>query len=380
MISKKNLTLIVALFLIVIVIFYIEDLKAPLPELDTGSATIEIGESVDGMDIEEKAKAYERAKEIVAPAGFLNTNNNEPITISELIGKKVILLDIWTYSCINCQRTFPYLRAWYEKYSDEGLEIIGIHSPEFEFEKERENVAKAIERFGIKWPVVLDNDFGTWRAYKNRYWPRKYLIDIDGFVVYDHIGEGAYASTEMKIQELLKERAVQLDLDPDLISTGISEPQGVVTRSTSGRISPEIYFGALRNDRSLKNGIVGRLGSQHFESPAFTTDNELYLDGDWDIREEFAKSETDNAKIIFRYQAKDVFMVLSADEPVRVKVLNDGENPGDVAGADVDEDGYMTVHEERLYKVIANKDNSEAHNLELIIEKPGLNAFTFTFG
>lgn len=377
---KRNILLAVVLFAIGAVIFYLEDLKAPLPELDTGSATIEIGKSVDGMGVEEKAKAYERAKEIVAPAGFLNTPNNEPITISELIGKKVILLDIWTYSCINCQRTFPYLRAWYDKYSDEGLEIIGIHSPEFEFEKEIENVRKATERFGIKWPVVLDNDFGTWRAYKNRYWPHKYLIDIDGFVVYDHIGEGGYASTEMKIQELLQERAIKLGEDPDSVSSGISEPQDVVTRSTTGRISPEIYFGALRNDRYLKNGIVGRLGSQHFEAPVFTSDNELYLDGDWDVQEEFAKNESDDAKIIFRYQAKDVFMVLSADEPVRVKVLNDGELPGDVAGADVDEDGYMTVHEERLYKIIANKDNSEAHNLELIIEKPGLNAFTFTFG
>ena len=155
-------------------------------------------------DLMDKSK-YPRFAELANPDGYLNTDHD--ITIGEYIGKKVILVDFWTYSCINCQRTLPYLTSWDEKYRDEGLLIIGVHTPEFGFEKEYDNVKRAIEKFNIKYPVVQDNEYQTWRAYKNRYWPRKYLIDIDGYIVYDHIGEGAYDETEEKIREVLKERA-----------------------------------------------------------------------------------------------------------------------------------------------------------------------------
>ena len=160
---------------------------------------------------EEKKEKFSRFIDISSPDGFINTDGEE-ITISEFIGKKVVLLDMWTYSCINCQRTLPFVNDWYKKYENQGLEVIGLHTPEFAFEHKIENVQDAVERFEIKFPVVLDNDFSTWRAYKNRYWPRKYLIDIDGFVVYDHIGEGAYDKTEAKIQELLAEHKEVLEL------------------------------------------------------------------------------------------------------------------------------------------------------------------------
>src|SRR3989344_3254541 len=155
--------------------------------------------------------------EIVNPSGFLNTGVDSdgkvaPVTLGDLVGKKVILVDFMTYSCINCQRTFPHVKAWYEKYKDKGLEIVGIHTPEFAFEKNIENVRVAMKKAGITYPVVLDNDYGTWKAYANNYWPRKYLIDINGNIVYDHIGEGAYEETEMKILELLEERAKLLGL------------------------------------------------------------------------------------------------------------------------------------------------------------------------
>src|SRR3989338_266338 len=159
----------------------------------------------DEMKKEDKMKRYELAKEITTPDDFINTDS-KPITIGEFVGKKVVLIDFWTYSCINCQRTTPYLNAWDEKYKDKGLVIIGIHTPEFEFEKDYNNVKAAVEKFGIQFPVVLDNDYSTWTAYRNQYWPRKYLIDIDGYIVYDHIGEGAYEETEKKIQEALSER------------------------------------------------------------------------------------------------------------------------------------------------------------------------------
>src|SRR3989338_6353967 len=202
------------------------------------------------MNKEEKSKKYELAKEITTPDGFINTEGKS-ITVSELVGKKIILIDFWTYSCINCQRTTPYLNAWYEKYKDKGFVIIGVHTPEFEFEKNYDNVKTAVEKFGIKFPVVLDNDYSTWTAYKNQYWPRKYLIDIDGYIVYDHIGEGGYEETEKKIQEALTERMSILGESGEINQT--------VTKEVSvlgGSRSPEIYFGASRN-KLFSNSLAG---------------------------------------------------------------------------------------------------------------------------
>jgi len=195
--NNKYRNIILALFLIAIAgsIVYLQSRKS---FRFSGNNTESTGVAISK---EAKAKKYKPAQEISTPDGFVNTDS---ISIGELIGKKVILVDFWTYSCINCQRTTPYLNAWYEKYHDQGLEIIGLHTPEFEFEKDYNNVKAAVEKFGIKFPVVLDNDYSTWAAYRNQYWPRKYLIDIDGYIVYDHIGEGAYDETEAKIQEALR--------------------------------------------------------------------------------------------------------------------------------------------------------------------------------
>ncbi len=180
-------------------------------------------------------KNYPRYKEIVDPAGFVNS---EPFQLADLVGKKVILLDIMTYSCINCQRTFPYVNAWYDKYKDAGLAVVGIHTPEFAFEHKKENVEEAAEEFGLKFPLVLDNDYATWNAYGNRYWPRKYLIDIDGNIVYDHIGEGGYEETEMKIQELLRERNERLGEDM-VIASGIANPENAEVLDVRTKRSPE---------------------------------------------------------------------------------------------------------------------------------------------
>ncbi len=192
---------------------------------------------------------FSQYKEIVNPAGYVNTDK---ITIGELIGKKVVLLDFVTYSCINCIRTFPYLNAWHEKYKDQGLQIIAIHTPEFAFEKKKENVAKAISGYGIKFPIVLDNEYATWRAYGNNYWPRKYLIDIHGNIIYDHIGEGAYDETEKKIQEALAERSRVVGENMD-IKSDMANPE---TEAVGIVRSPEVYFGSARNEL-LGNGIPG---------------------------------------------------------------------------------------------------------------------------
>lgn len=310
-------------------------------------------------------------KEIVDPSGFVNTDG---ITIGELIGKKVILVDFLTYSCINCQRTFPYMNAWYKKYKDQGLEIIGIHTPEFAFEKSLENVQKAMKDFGITYPIVLDNDYATWGAYENQYWPRKYIIDIHGNIVYDHIGEGAYEETEMKIQELLAERAQVLGekvaVGNDLAATDIKKV------SISSK-SPEVYFGSGRNEY-FANGERGVAGKQTLVIPDSFIPNALYLGGVWNMQKEYAETSVAQDRIVFRYSAGDVYLVAESDTPVEIEVFQDGKPIGNLGGDDV-VNGVVTVQESRLYKMIQN-DTPGEHVLEFRVKGAGVRVFAFTFG
>ncbi|MBI2052933.1 MAG: redoxin family protein [Candidatus Ryanbacteria bacterium] len=344
--------------------------------LELSTSTLELAQSSQTASdrLQEKSKKYERAKEISTPDGFIN---GDGVSIGKLIGKKVILIDFWTYSCINCQRTTPYLNSWYEKYKDKGLEIIGIHTPEFEFEKKYDNVKAAVIREGIKYPVVLDNDYSTWRAYRNQFWPRKYLIDIDGFIVYNHAGEGAYGETEREIQRALEERMRVLDMKGE-IAKDLSSPQtSQVDLAKLG--SPEIYFGAGRNT-SLGNGDSQRTGPQTLAEPASVQKNKLYLVGNWQFEEEYAENQGSNTKIIFRYQARDVYMVASSLEGVRAKILIDGKPALSLRGSDVDAEGSVLFKDERLYYLIHNPAGYQEHTLEILIEDKSLRAFTFTFG
>ena len=324
----------------------------------------------------EKSTKFKLAKEITTPDGFINTGG-QPIKIQDYIGKKVVLIDFWTYSCINCQRTTPYLNGWYEKYEDKGLVIIGIHTPEFDFEKVYDNVKMAVEREKIKYPVVLDNDYSTWNAYENRFWPRKYLIDIDGYVVYDHIGEGGYAETEKEIQKALQERQTALKLN-DHIDTGIFNPADAGTLNSSKVQSPETYFGSSRNEY-FGNGDKGVSSVQKLSLPSAIQANTLYLDGTWDIQGESAKSTSSNSKIVYKYNAKDIYFVGSSEKGVKITIMEDGKIVGKDKGADVSADGTVMIKENRLYKLIQASDYSE-HTIEIIIESPGLEAFAFTFG
>jgi thiol-disulfide isomerase/thioredoxin len=322
----------------------------------------------------EKVISGEKYVEIVNPSGFVNTDS---ITIEELVGKKIILVDFMTYSCINCQRTFPYLNAWYEKYKDQGLEIVAIHTPEFAFEKDIENVREAMERFGIKHPVVLDNDYATWRAYGNRFWPRKYLIDIQGNIVYDHIGEGAYEETEMKITELLSERAQFLGLKNIKLRDTLASSE--ISQSEIFAKSPEVYFGSERNE-FLANGVSGKSGRQNFVPLDDSSDfllNTLYLKGEWQIEPEYSEAVS-QSEVIFRYNAKEVFLVASADVPTEIEVFQDNVLVNKEAGADIDSEGLVTVKESGLYKIIKNQEPGE-HILLLRI-KTGIKIYTFTFG
>ncbi len=298
--------------------------------------------------------------EITNPSGFLNT---EPLTISELVGKKVILVDFMTYSCINCQRTFPYLVAWYDRYRDQGLEIIAIHTPEFAFERDINNVRSALERFGIAYPVVLDNEYATWRAWGNQYWPRKYLIDIHGSVVYDHIGEGAYEETEMKVRELLAERAEALGQTPG--DEGALASEAIAQTDNEAR-SPETYFGSSRNEY-LGNGARGRAGEQTLAIPSLLLPNMLYLGGTWNITPEYAEA-TAGASVSYRYYAKQVHVVAEAAASASIEVWQDGVMIKTIR-----------VEESTLYTLISDPAAGE-HALELRIRGAGVRLFAFTFG
>ncbi len=300
-----------------------------------------------------------KAPEIVNPSGFINTGG-EPITIGQFKGKKVVLLDIWTYSCINCQRTLPYVESWYEKYKDMGLVVIGLHTPEFAFEKVKLNVEDATKRFGLTYPIVMDNDYSTWTAFGNQYWPRKYLINEDGEIIYDHIGEGNYDETEKAIQNALSE------LNGKEVIVNITEPKNTISVEPEKVASPETYFGASRNEY-LGNGKRGTAGEQKLTLPTVMFSNLAYLDGSWYFSSEYATTQT-SAKIVFKYNAKNVYMVASSDQGMNVTVLKDGKF-----------EKTLFIKGNQLYSLIEGSDYGE-HTLEIDIPSAGLNAFTFTFG
>jgi thiol-disulfide isomerase/thioredoxin len=304
-------------------------------------------------------KADNLAPELVVGGQWLNS---QALSLAELKGK-VVLLDFMTYSCINCIRTFPYLQAWHESYQDNGLVVIGLHSPEFEFEKNPENVKKALTEFGITFPVMQDNDFATWKNYNNKYWPHTFLIDYNGQIVYDHIGEGNYDVTEAKIKELLEQRQEALG-EVNSIEKKLVMPTDQLNTLPQ---SPETYFGSSRNNL-LANGKSLTEGIMDFEMPSDIKTNRLYLVGKWRIYPEYAENIDNDAKIIFSYSAKKVFLVAGADQAVDLKIKQDGQDIAD----------HIKVSDEQLYTLIQNSAPGN-HTIEIIPQSAGFRAFTFTF-
>lgn len=354
--------LIIIFVLIIGSIFYLEAKKPKFEDVDPS-------EQVVSTVVEDanKAQKYDKAIEISTPDGFINTDS---VKIADLIGKKVIMVDFWTYSCINCQRTTPYLNSWYERYQKDGLEIIGVHTPEFEFEKVYDNVANAVSDFGIKFPVVLDNDYSTWRSYKNRFWPRKYLIDIDGYIVYDHIGEGAYKETEAVIRKLLKERADKLGETIDL--EAFAETPEATAKSAKPN-TPEIYLGAARNQKYLDT-----------EASNEPKANKFALAGNWQIEDQYATNKDSLASILLNFTAKNVFMVANANTKTRVVVTVDGKPlTKEAAGKDIvfeGKDSVFYADSERLYKLFSAPEQVSGKVLKLTPQQAGFEAYTFTFG
>ncbi|PIQ91425.1 MAG: thiol-disulfide isomerase [Parcubacteria group bacterium CG11_big_fil_rev_8_21_14_0_20_39_22] len=372
--SQTIIAVLVSLCIIAAVI-YLE--KGRVRSTGAGANDSTIVLKTEGERIAEKNGKYGRAKEISTPDGFINS---EPFSITGLIGKKVILVDFWTYSCINCQRTLPYLNSWHKAYEDDGLVIIGIHTPEFEFEKDYDNVKSAVQKYEVEYPVVLDNDFSTWRAYNNRYWPRKYLIDIDGFIVYDHIGEGAYEETEKRIQEALRERAVVLGEDEDRIFSDTGKSEDVVLNN--GVKTPEIYFGFSRIEylsNLPSDDCFRRVCRYKLSEPPL---NRFSLSGDWIIGSESATLSSGTGTISLYFLAKEVNMVAgsSLDDEVKVKIYIDGSLISESnRGLNVSEDGVITIKSHDLYNLV-KLQKSESHMLKIEVIEGSLEAFTFTFG
>lgn len=290
--------------------------------------------------------------------------NSKPLTVESLKGK-VVIIDFWTYSCINCQRTLPYLKAWNEKYKDKGLVIIGVHSPEFEFEKNEKNVSRAIKDFNLTYPIVQDNNFTTWRAYKNRYWPAKYFIDKDGFVRFSHFGEGAYDESEKVIQELLKETGTKENFKE------VNNPVYNISVNT-----PETYLGYDRisnfaSYEEIKKDLVGA-----YTSPQALGNNVVAYEGSWLVTREYAAPQK-GAKLFLNFESKEVFLVMrTKKDPSKVKVYLDDKLQS--FGED-NINGIVTVDSDRLYKLI-NLPNPGRHILRLEFEDNNAELFAFTFG
>jgi cytochrome c biogenesis protein CcdA/thiol-disulfide isomerase/thioredoxin len=311
--------------------------------------------------------------EFVNIAGYINS---DPIKLTDLVGRKVILVDFIDYSCINCQRTFPYMNDWYKKYKDQGLEIVAIHTPEFAFEKNIDNVRKGIDQFGLKFPIVLDNDYSTWNAYRNQYWPHKYLIDIHGNVVYDHIGEGEYAETEAEIVKLLNERKQFLNEAGTVAMSGSTMPDYQVQTA-----SPETYFGADRNER-FGNGAPYTAGQRTYAAPkGELMPNLFYLSGTWNLDKEYAAPVSADATLSYVFKATKMYIVAENPDgtPVKATILLDGKPiPEWVSGADV-KGGTITIDRSRLYQIFS-QPTPEPHRIDIIFAAPGVRVYTFTFG
>jgi cytochrome c biogenesis protein CcdA/thiol-disulfide isomerase/thioredoxin len=312
-------------------------------------------------------------------AGAVEWLNSPPLTAESLRGK-VVLVDFWTYSCINCLRAIPYVQAWAEKYKDQGLVVIGVHAPEFAFEKTIDNVRRAVQDLKITYPVAIDNNYAIWRGFHNQYWPAHYFIDAQGRIRHHHFGEGEYDQSEKIIQQLLAETG------------NASVPSGVVSVNAKGAEaaadmadvkSPETYVGYERAENFGSSGGDVRDASHVYSLPAKLQLNQWGLTGDWTIEAERAVLNETPGSITYDFHARDLHLVLgpAADgKPVRFHILIDGHAPDGAQGVDVDAQGNGTVTDQRLYQLVRQSGTITDHLFEIEFLDPGAQAFAFTFG
>jgi cytochrome c biogenesis protein CcdA/thiol-disulfide isomerase/thioredoxin len=303
--------------------------------------------------------------------------NSKPLTAEELKGK-VVVVDFWTYSCINCLRAIPYVRAWAEKYRDHGLVVIGVHAPEFAFERNVENIKNAIATLKIGYPVAVDNDYKIWRAFGNEYWPAHYFIDANGQIRHHHFGEGDYDESERVIQKLLAE-AGDKDVPAGIVAVNAS---GAEAASKGDVASPETYVGYDRGEHFVSPGGVVQDAS-HVYTSGTPQLNDWSLTGDWTIGEERAQLNEKDGSIVYRFHARDLHLVLgpaTEGKPVRFVITIDGKAPGAAHGADTDAAGTGVVTGQRLYQLVRDPGAVADHTFEIRFLDPGAQAFAFTFG
>jgi len=302
--------------------------------------------------------------------------NSRPLTREQLKGK-VVLIDFWTYSCINCLRALPYVRAWHERYAKDGLVVIGVHAPEFAFERDPANVAKAIRDNDVPYPVVLDNQYKLWRAFNNRYWPAHYFIDAQGRVRAHHFGEGGYAESEEIIRTLLAEANRPVEGGKAVVRASGAQ----AAAQANGIGSPETYLGYARADRFVSPGGLVHDKVATYAPATSAARNDWSLEGRWLVSKESARNLGAGGAIRFRFAARDLHLVLGSTtgKPVRFRVLLNGKAPGKAAGMDVAADGTGTVTGQRLYQLIRQPTSAEG-DFRIEFLDPGVEAFAFTFG
>jgi len=294
--------------------------------------------------------------------------NSPPLTEEELRGK-VVLVDFWTYTCINWLRTLSYVRAWAEKYRNHGLVVVGVHTPEFPFERDVDNVRQAAQDMAVEYPVALDSDFAIWQAFSNQYWPAVYIADAEGRIRHHQFGEGGYEECERVVQQLLRE-AGQEGVGEGLVTVA---PEGLEVQADWENLeSPETYLGSEQG----RNHVPGA-------QPQALQLNEWTLSGDWTVEPRASVLHEAGGSIGFRFHARDVHLVMSPrprDASVPFEVLVDGEPPGDAHGLDVENDGVGSVAQQRLYQLVRQRGSISDRTFEITFLAPGVEAYVFTFG
>ena len=351
------------------------------PELNQQSVRSSDSNSNDGLSsvqLSTDKSQFKKAPEFEGISAYINSNGTK---LSDLKGK-VVLIDFWTYSCINCIRTLPYLVDWNHKYSDKGLVIVGIHSPEFEFEKGIDNVKQAVTRFGIKYPVLLDNDHGTWNAFQNSYWPRKYLVDSEGFIRYDHIGEGGYVETENAIRNLLAERTGQQSISPTSVNkTNLSAPDSQSIDFNQIK-TPELYFGYqyARSQLGNNEGFDPEKIVNYTLPSSKLKPNVIYLEGVWKNNADSMELVGKDGKIILDYSAKSINIVAGGEGEATVNEFGkDNQTSNPYSGNDLDSEGKLTIDGQRLYNIGSHEDYGH-RQIAIDVSGTGFRIYTFTFG
>ena len=372
---KPNDPLIIAIAVILIVgaIMLVDSTRVGTPAVPAAQPATS---SASEGPVPPQDAGFEKAPELTGIEGYINSNSS--LTMASLEGK-VVLVDFWTYSCINCIRTLPYLEAWYQKYGPMGFVIVGVHAPEFDFEKNLSNVQQAVEQYGITYPVVLDSDHLTWDAYSNLYWPEDYLVDANGYIRDQHIGEGDYNTTEAQIQELLRERDSSLR-PGTLIYSNVSAAQ--VDFSSIG--TPEIYLGYGYARAPLGNPEGFQAGQAvSYSLPQAISPNRVYLNGTWQNNQDNMELVSDTGEIVLEFQARNANMVAGASGNSTLGLSLNGVVPAqDELGSDarlVEGNAQVDVGNERLYSLINESGYSE-QMIRLTVRGPGFRIYTFTFG